>query len=186
MPRSPGSRARSTSRDIIHLPGGDPDLVPTILSGSAAWAAIASARAAGAILAGASAGAMALATWTWTPAGGIAGLGLVPGLVVVPHADGPRWASLLERFGAGVPAGLGALGLPERTGVIAGDLTADPVRWTVVGAGTVRWLATLGGGNDRRAPGRHAGDAGAEPRRAVIMTGCGRTSAGGSTRPSRT
>ena len=47
------------TQDVIHLPGGDPDLIPTVMPGTAAWAAITDAHAAGAVLAGASAGAMA-------------------------------------------------------------------------------------------------------------------------------
>lgn len=133
--------------DLIHFPGGDPDLIPTIMAGSGAWAAIESARARGALLAGASAGAMALAAWTWTPAGGMAGLAVVPGLIVVPHADGAAWAAALERFGAWGPAELGALGLGERTGVIADDLapTNGTISWRVVGPGDVFWQPVRGG-----------------------------------------
>ena len=72
--------------DVIHFPGGDPDLIPTVMPGTAAWAAITDAHVGGAVLAGASAGAMAFASWTWTPGGGMAGLMVVRGLVVVPHA----------------------------------------------------------------------------------------------------
>jgi cyanophycinase-like exopeptidase len=137
-----GLSDRLAHADVIHLPGGDPDLVATVLAGSAAWTAIERARAAGAILAGASAGAMALATWTWTPTGGMPGLGVVPGLLVVPHADPDRWADVLERFGAAVPGGLGAMGLAEQTGVLAEEVSdgGGPIRWRVVGPGEVRWL----------------------------------------------
>jgi cyanophycinase len=138
----PALAARLAPADLIYLPGGDPDLVPTILGGSAAWAAILAARDAGAVLAGASAGAMALATWTWTMEGGMAGLGVVPGLLVVPHADAGRWASVLERFAGAGPDGLGALGLAERTGVVSDGEAIDgggPLRWRVVGEGEVRW-----------------------------------------------
>ena len=134
--------ARLAAADLIHLPGGDPDLVPTILAGSAAWTAILTARDAGAVLAGASAGAMALATWTWTTEGGMPGLGVVPGLLVVPHADANRWASVLERFAGAGPDGLGALGLAERTAVVSDGEAVDgggPLRWRVVGEGEVRW-----------------------------------------------
>ena len=78
--------------DVIHFPGGDPDLIPTVMLGAAAWAAITHAHAAGAVLAGASAGAMAFGSWTWTPGGGMAGLKVVHGLVVVPHAREATWA----------------------------------------------------------------------------------------------
>jgi cyanophycinase-like exopeptidase len=137
--------AALAAADVIHLPGGDPDLVPAVMRGSPAWGAIEEALAAGAVLAGASAGAMALATWTWTAQGGVAGLGIVPGLAVVPHADRDQWASALERFGRWAPAGLGLVGLAERTGAIAEDVGADPIRWRVVGPGEVRWQAVRAG-----------------------------------------
>jgi cyanophycinase len=143
----PGLAARLEAADLIHFPGGDPDLIPTLLRGSAAWAAIERARQRGAVVAGASAGAMAFATWTWTPAGGIEGLGLVPGLIVVPHADGGGWASALERFGAWGPVELGGLGLAERTGVIADDVApaGGEITWRVVGPGDVFWQPVRGG-----------------------------------------
>jgi cyanophycinase-like exopeptidase len=56
--------ARLAAADVISFPGGDPDVIVTVMPGSRAWAAIESARASGAVLAGASAGAMALAPWT--------------------------------------------------------------------------------------------------------------------------
>lgn len=139
------SAADLAAADIIHFPGGDPDLLPTVLADSAAWAAIRRAWDGGAVLAGASAGAMALATWTWTPFVGIAGLAVVPGLIVVPHADEARWADALHRFGDAAPPGLGALGLAERTGVISDDVTTDPITWRVVGPGEARWQAVRGG-----------------------------------------
>jgi cyanophycinase-like exopeptidase len=137
----PALAARIARADAIHLPGGDPDLIPTVVAGTAAWSAVRGAVAEGAALAGASAGAMALAAWTWTADGGLTGLGLVPGppLVVMPHADDASWHRSLARFGSRVPAGLGILGLGERTGVL---LDADPdsqVPWRVIGAGDVRW-----------------------------------------------
>ena len=143
--------ARLERAHVIHLPGGEPDLIPAILPGSNAWSAVRRAHDAGAVLAGASAGAMALATWCWTPTGGTAGLGIVPGLLVVPHADHASWADALARFGGWAPAGLGALGLAEQTGAIAEDVTAGPIgrdarrviRWRVVGPGEVRWRASL-------------------------------------------
>ena len=135
----PASASRLAAADLIHLPGGDPDLIPSILRGTSAWDAILAAHARGAVLAGASAGAMALAPWTWTPGGGIQGLGLVPGLVVVPHAGASTWAQALGRFRRGVPDGLGALGVAERTAAISRP--DEPGVWDVVGTGEVRWLA---------------------------------------------
>jgi cyanophycinase-like exopeptidase len=134
--------AELAAADVIHFPGGDPDLIPTIMPGTAAWAAITDAHVAGAVLAGASAGAMAFGPWTWTPGGGMGGLRVVQGFVVVPHAQEATWAATIERFAAWAPEGLGALGLSEQTGVIEepvvpGSLTHE---WRVVGPGEARWL----------------------------------------------
>ena len=131
--------SRLVAADVIHLPGGDPDLIPTILSGTAVWEAIVEANRRGAVLAGASAGAMALATWTWTQGGGMPGLGLVPGLIVVPHANAGSWANTSQRVRTGIPHGLGLLGVAERTAVISRPLEG-PI-WDVVGEGEARWQA---------------------------------------------
>lgn len=129
---------RLAASTLIHLPGGDPDLIPTVYPGTAAWAAMQHAREHGAVLAGASAGAMALAAWTWTPRGGIPGLGVVPGIGVAPHADAASWAQAVARYGAAVPLDLGFVGLAERTGVIVPSTDGEP--WRVVGEGEVRWV----------------------------------------------
>jgi cyanophycinase len=126
--------------DLIHLPGGDPDLVPVILAGTSALAAIRRAWDRGAVVAGASAGAMALAEWTWTPQGGMHGLGFVRGLAVVPHYDEIRrttWQQAIDRL---APGGIGYLGLDERTGVI-GEPNGDGERsWLVAGPGAAWWF----------------------------------------------
>jgi cyanophycinase len=142
----PRLTAQLAGADVIHFPGGDPDLIPTVMPGTAAWAAITDAHAAGAVLAGASAGAMALGSWTWTPGGGMAGLRVVRGIVVVPHAKAATWATTIERFGAWAPPGLGALGLAEQTGVIEEPELpgADSIGWRVVGPGEARWAAVPG------------------------------------------
>ncbi|CAN5500566.1 hypothetical protein BH20CHL7_BH20CHL7_01010 [soil metagenome] len=123
--------------DVIYLPGGDPDLIPAIPPEPPAWAAMLEAWHGGAVLAGASAGAMALAASCWTPGGLVAGLGVVPGLVVAPHADATSWARNVTRFGPQVPAHLGILGIGERTALLGRPGEA----WRVVGAGEVRWQA---------------------------------------------
>ncbi len=128
---------RLEKADIIHLPGGDPDIIPALYPGTPAWAAIERALGGGAVLAGASAGAMALGSITWTPAALVRGLGLVPGIAVVPHADERSWGSNLLRFGGDATYAIGVLGLGERTGV----LIAGEAVWRVVGEGEVRWLA---------------------------------------------
>lgn len=137
---------RLARADLIHLPGGDPDVVPAVLAGSIALAALLEAWQRGAVVAGASAGAMALAEWTWTPTGGIRGLGLVRGLAVVPHYDDIRrtaWQSALDDL---APGGIGYLGLDERTGVIADPNGPDGRRWRVAGPGAAWWWPR--GGNE--------------------------------------
>jgi hypothetical protein len=88
---------------------------------------------------------MVLAAWTWTAAGGAAGLGLVPGIVVVPHAERVAEHGWAGTFARRVPPGLrplGALGLEERTGIVSepADERDEPhVVWRVVGPGLVHW-----------------------------------------------
>jgi cyanophycinase-like exopeptidase len=137
----PAEVERLSSADLIHLPGGDPDLVPGTLAGSPALAAIEAAWGRGAVIAGASAGAMGLAEWTWTPSGGIRGLGLVDGLAVVPHYRDIRrsdWQQTLDEL---APGGIGYLGLDERTGVISAANGSDGRDWRVAGAGAAYWFA---------------------------------------------
>ncbi len=133
----PAVAERIAQADLIHLPGGDPDLVPGVLRGSAAWRAIVAAVARGAVVAGASAGAMGLAEWAWTPVGGVEGLGLVRGLLVVPHYAPDRAARWRDQFGSLVPPMLGILGLAERTGIISAPGGRGP--WRVAGTGIVAW-----------------------------------------------
>jgi cyanophycinase len=142
----PGLAARLAESDVIHFPGGDPDLIPTIMRGSQAWAAVTDALASGSVLAGASAGAMAFGSWAWTPGGGIAGLMLVHGVVVVPHVKPATWETTCERFRAWAPPGLGALGLAEQTGAIRQPVVpgSATIAWRVVGPGEARWLPALG------------------------------------------
>ena len=135
----PSLADRLAAATLIYLPGGDPDLIPKLYPGSAAWAAMQRAWTDGAVLAGASAGAMALAAWTWTPAGGVPGLGIVPDLAVAPHADAASWDQSLARYGAAVPPELGFIGVAERTAVIVSGTAGEP--WRVVGQGEARWLS---------------------------------------------
>lgn len=132
----PDLAAELIEADLIHFPGGDPDLIPTLFRGTAAEAGLRAAHERGAVIAGASAGAMALASLTWTPSGLVRGLGFLPGVIVAPHADAATWVGYLERFAPLVPADVGVLGLGERTGIIG----APTGPWRVVGEGEVRWL----------------------------------------------
>lgn len=143
---SAADRAMATlleAADVIHLPGGDPDLIPTLLRGSRAWDAMLAAYGRGACLAGASAGAMALAARCWTPAGLVDGLALMAGIAVLPHyAPGrvARWRATRGAHGAPGPGAapddapdnaLNWLGLDERTMLIG----RPGGEWHVAGGG---------------------------------------------------
>ena len=137
--------ARLAGADLIYLPGGHPDLVPGLLAGTLAWGSMLAAHARGAVLAGASAGAMGLAGRTWTPAGWLPGLNLVPGIFVAPHfgmfeANLEAWATAIDELET---AGFGRLGLDERTGVISTDGANGP--WHVAGEGRAHWFPVGGG-----------------------------------------
>lgn len=136
--------ARLAKADLVYLPGGDPDLLPSLMHDSMAWHSILAAHTRGAVIAGASAGAMALGPRTWTPHGWLDGLGLVHGLVVVPHYSGfdPRgWESTLVELNA---AGLGYLGIDERTGLLSSPNGTASATWRVVGPGRVEWFPLHG------------------------------------------
>jgi cyanophycinase len=129
--------SRLVAAHLVYLPGGDPGRLAAVLPGSVAWAAILRANEQGAVIAGASAGAMVLAPWTWTPGGGAPGLGLVPGIVVVPHAERVGRGGWRGTFAERVPAAAGPLaplGLEERTGILSvpGSRT-----WRDIGEGRV-------------------------------------------------
>jgi cyanophycinase-like exopeptidase len=135
---------RLAAADLIYLPGGDPDLLPRLMHDSLAWGSILAAHARGAVIAGASAGAMALAPRTWTPKGWLDGLSLIHGLVVVPHYNGfdsKGWEGTLTELNA---AGLGYLGIDERTGVISSPNGTIAATWRVVGPGHVEWFPLRG------------------------------------------
>jgi cyanophycinase-like exopeptidase len=136
---------RIEDSDIVYLPGGDPGRLVSTLRGSRALQALTAVHDAGGILAGASAGAMALAAWTWAPNGKVDGLGFIPDLLVVPHADESRWSSEATRLARHAPRGYGVLGLAERTAAIAVDPDAHPLQWHVVGTGDARWVGSAGG-----------------------------------------
>lgn len=138
---------------VIHLPGGDPDLPPTVLRDTSSWTAIVRANAAGACLAGASAGAMALGSRLWTPKGPMDGLDLVPDTAVLPHYDAARLASWRRAVEWRRP--LTWIGLDEQTLVIGRP--GEP--WTVAGRGRAHVLA----------PGRNAVAASAGPGSTVTI-----------------
>ena len=130
--------------DLVYVSGGDPRHLLRVLQGSPLGAALVGANDRGAVMAGCSAGAMALVGrsmnfWTlpkvpfpmpfpmrWQQA-----LGMVPGVVVLPHYN-----SVPEAFSACIalqaPRGSVSFGIDEHTDVVGRDGA-----WQVYGAGRV-------------------------------------------------
>jgi cyanophycinase-like exopeptidase len=114
---------------VIVLPGGSPSRLLTALTASPVGQVVADLLQAGGSLMGASAGAMVLCPWTVLPdrrgpqGMGIAkGLGLVPGVLVVPHwSGGSSRGDWLRAIRDGVPDEVQVLGLPEESGVMVED-----------------------------------------------------------------
>lgn len=121
---------------LVVLPGGSPSRLLESLLTSGADQVLAALVADGGAVMGSSAGAMVLGSWTVLPDrrgddGGmkvVPGLGLVPGLLVVPHWSGPsargEW---LRAVDAHVPADTVVLGLAEESGVRVDGATLTAV-----------------------------------------------------------
>lgn len=83
---------RVASSDFLFLSSGSPLHLRSVLKSSPVWDALVQAWSRGAVLAASAAGAMVLGDPMMDPRGGALtlGLGLVPRLVVLPHAD--QWS----------------------------------------------------------------------------------------------
>jgi cyanophycinase len=120
--------------DFIYFSGGDPVHVVETLQDSPAWQVIHARHADGAVLAGCSAGAMALGGATLqrgtlrsaapvsdhAPTWRVA-LGIVPGVIVLPHFDrlGSRMGKArLASIAASVPEGRMLIGIDEDTALV--------------------------------------------------------------------
>jgi cyanophycinase len=132
---------------LVYLSGGNPSHLASTLRGTPLWEAILAHLRAGGALAGCSAGAMAITSTAPDPTGRLGpseGLGLLPGLAVVPHHD---WAmamrpAMVSGMVAAAPPGVTVVGIDEDTALVGGG-----ARWSVQGRGAV-WL--LGGDNPTR------------------------------------
>jgi cyanophycinase len=124
--------------DLIYLSGGKPSYLRAALEGSAVWSAMIAAHARGSVLAGCSAGAMVLGSQQaefrfppQLPLGFEPGLGLLPGIAVLPHYD--RFPETLAALRvARAPRGTVVLGIDEATAAIGQD-----GNWHVRGTGRV-------------------------------------------------
>ncbi len=105
--------ARVASAGMVVLLGENPMQMTQLLRGSEVLAAIAAVSIRGGIVAGANAGAMALGEWMRWHEGWESGLGLLPGVVVIPmHGQQPR---TLQSVRSGLPESFVVLGIPDGT-----------------------------------------------------------------------
>lgn len=131
--------------DLVYLLGGFPGHLASSLAGTKSWEAIVQMLERGGVLAGSSAGAMVLAEYFFDPLEDRIkpGLGLLPGLCVIPHYQkfSARWR---EKIRSELPRCL-LLGIDEETGIID-----DADRgWRVYGRGDVH---LIGSGTQRFGP----------------------------------
>jgi cyanophycinase len=136
----PEAAAEISRADLIYMSGGKPGHLLAILRDSAAGAALREAHARGAVIAGCSAGAMVLGGhqirtggggFLRPPIGWQDALGLVPGIVVIPHYDAiPE--TLVAPLILTAPAGSLVVGIDENTAAIGRDGS-----WQVQGKGRV-------------------------------------------------
>lgn len=122
---------------LIYLSGGNPSYLAATLRGTRVWQAVVAAWRSGSALAGCSAGAIALTGWVpWMRAldrDPDPGLGILPGLRVLPHFDRMlAWApDLLARAVMHSAAGTTVIGIDEDTAIV--DLTGVGRNWQVHG-----------------------------------------------------
>ena len=102
----------------VYFTSGDPVYLRDTLQGSQAWAAVQAVAARGGLVAGSSAGAMVLGAWLWQFDGWTPGLGLVPGLAVLPHHAtlSARWDA--PAMAAALPAGVTLVGIDDATALL--------------------------------------------------------------------
>lgn len=120
---------------FVYLSGGSPLHLRSVIKETPLWDALVDAHRGGAVIAGSSAGAMVLGDPMVDPRGGAftVGLGLVPNLAVLPHAE-PDVASHHKRTFELADAGLVLAAVPERAALLR-----DAKGWRAVGDVTI-WV----------------------------------------------
>jgi cyanophycinase len=122
------------SARFLYLSGGSPLHLRSVLKDTACWSALVDAWGDGAVLAGSSAGAMVLGDPMVDPRGGAytLGLGLLPGLAVIPHAN--TWShDKAKRTFELAQRDVTVVAIDDRTALLRG---ADGT-WRAAGVGNV-------------------------------------------------
>lgn len=123
---------------FIYLSGGSPLHLRSVLKETPLWDALLEAWRGGAVVAGSSAGAMVLGDPMVDPRGGAftVGLGMIPNLAVLPHAE-PDVAAHHKRTFELADASLVLAAIPERSALVRDSAGT----WCSVGAGvTTVWV----------------------------------------------
>lgn len=130
--------AELTGADIVYLTGGNPSDLLEGIRDSRAWQKLLEMADAGVVIAGSSAGAMVLGERIAFGGQESEALGLVAGVIVLPHferADAER----IEQLVQAAPAGMTYLGIDGATGCLrAGG------EWRVAGPGRVQVITRDG------------------------------------------
>lgn len=131
----PGLTAQLAGSAFTYLVGGSPMHLRSVMKDSPAWDAVIGAWQAGGVLAGSSAGAMVLCDPMVDPRGGAftLGLGVLPGIAVIPSHDHDWSEDQAHRTRKMSPASLVLAGIDERTALIR----SPEGTWSVDGAGQV-------------------------------------------------
>jgi cyanophycinase len=132
--------------DLYYFSGGNPEHVVETLRDTPAWDIIRAGYAAGAVVAGCSAGAMMLGGYTLSvrsvmrgePPRWVTALGLIPGIVIMPHFDRVADYAGQEVFRAilaSAPADTTLLGIDEDTALVRAPADEAPTTlvWRVMG-----------------------------------------------------
>jgi len=110
--------AAMESADVIYLTDGNPLDAVRIFADTEAFAKLRRAWERGVIIAASGAGAMALCDLYWDSGVWEKGLGLLKGIVVIPHQELVAGRFSGERLRQGLPPEYTILGLDDATGVI--------------------------------------------------------------------
>ena len=118
----------------VYFSGGSPDYLLGVLKGSLLLERVLEWRREGGVLAGSSAGAMVMGEFMRSPKSGrwVVGLGVCPGIAVLPHHENRDPAEVSESLKGALPEGADVLGIDAQSCcLLKGD------RWEVLGEGGV-------------------------------------------------
>jgi cyanophycinase len=134
--------------DLYYFSGGNPEYLIETLRDTPGWEAIYSGYCQGAVLAGCSAGAMMFGSYALSVRSVMRGqapqwltaMGVVPGIVVMPHFDRVADFAGQEMFRAilsSAPENAVLIGVDEDTALVRAVFDGDAASWRVLGRQTV-------------------------------------------------